>query len=61
MKRQIFALLVGFALTPIGAGAQQPATDTTPGATTATLPTPRPAAGFVQPKTPWGDPDLQGF
>jgi hypothetical protein len=21
----------------------------------------QPAAGFVQPKTPWGDPDLQGF
>src|SRR5678815_5607415 len=27
----------------------------------AVLPTPQPAAGFVQPKTPWGDPDLQGF
>src|SRR5687767_2736301 len=24
-------------------------------------PMPTPAPGFVQPKTPWGDPDLQGF
>ena len=63
MKTQLFALLVGFALSAVGAMAQQPpAAGTTPAATdAATLPTPRPAAGFVQPKTPWGDPDLQGF
>ena len=30
-------------------------------ASAATLPIPQPAPGFVQPKTPWGDPDLQGF
>ena len=24
-------------------------------------PSPQPAPGFVQPKTPWGDPDIQGF
>ena len=24
-------------------------------------PMPQPAPGFVTPKTPWGDPDLQGF
>ena len=63
MKTRLFALLVGFALSSVGAVAQQrPATDATPtGTGAATLPTPRPAAGFVQPKTPWGDPDLQGF
>ena len=63
MKTPLFALLVGFALSSAGAVAQQrPATDTTPtGTDAATPPTPRPAAGFVQPRTPWGDPDLQGF
>ncbi|HET9192055.1 MAG TPA: hypothetical protein VFO21_04205, partial [Vicinamibacterales bacterium] len=29
--------------------------------TTAPPPMPQPAPGFVTPKTPWGDPDLQGF
>jgi hypothetical protein len=48
MKRQLVALFAGLALSSIGAGAQQ-------------LPTPHPADGFVQPKTPWGDPDIQGF
>ena len=63
MKTRLFALLVGFALSSVGAVAQQQAaTDATPtGTGAATLPTPRPAAGFVQPRTPWGDPDLQGF
>ena len=63
MKRQLFALLVGFALSSVGAVAQErPATDTTAaGPRAATLATPQPAAGFVQPKTPWGEPDLQGF
>jgi hypothetical protein len=31
------------------------------GAAAQELPLPRPAEGFVQPKTPWGDPDIQGF
>ena len=58
MKHQLFVLAVGFVLISTGALAQQPpATDATPTA----LPLPRPAADFVQPKTPWGDPDLQGF
>ena len=63
MKTQLFALLVGFALSSVGAAAQErPATDTAPaGTAAASLPIPQPAAGFVQPKTPWGDPDLQGF
>ena len=63
MKTQLVALLVGFALSSVDAVAQErPATDAAPtGTDAATLPTPRPAAGFVQPKTPWGDPDLQGF
>src|SRR6188472_1143446 len=63
MKKALLALLVGFTLSSADAVAQdQAATDTTPtAATVAALPTPQPAAGFVQPKTPWGDPDLQGF
>jgi hypothetical protein len=63
MKTRLFALLVGFILSSVGAMAQQPSSaGTTPtGTGGATLPTPLPAAGFVQPKTPWGDPDLQGF
>jgi len=63
MKQQTFALLVGIALSSVGAAAQQrPAADTTStGTAAASLPIPRPADGFVQPKTPWGDPDLQGF
>ena len=63
MKKALLALLVGFTLSSADAVAQdQAATDTTPTGTSAdTLPVPRPAAGFVQAKTPWGDPDLQGF
>jgi len=63
MKHQILALLVTFVLSSAGAFAQQPSsTDTSPAGTRApVLPVPQPAAGFVQPKTPWGDPDLQGF
>src|SRR5512145_3467547 len=67
MKTRLFALLVGFALSSVSAVAQQgAATDVAASAVQAgtaavTLPTPRPAAGFVQPRTPWGDPDLQGF
>jgi len=63
MKIQRFALLIGFALSSVDAVAQQQGTTDTPptGTAASTLPTPRPAAGFVQPKTPWGDPDIQGF
>ena len=63
MKKQLPALCVALALSSMGALARQrPATVTTPTAAGATaLPIPRPVAGFVQPKTPWGDPDLQGF
>jgi hypothetical protein len=43
----------------VSAAAQQTPTSTT--APAAAVPTPQPVAGFVQPKTPWGDPDLQGF
>jgi hypothetical protein len=63
MKHQLIAFLSGFILSTVSAFAQQPpATDTTSAGTgAAALPLPQPAAGFVQPKTPWGDPDLQGF
>jgi hypothetical protein len=63
MKHQLIAFFVGFILSTVSAFAQQPpATDTTSaGTAAAALPSPQPAAGFVQPKTPWGDPDLQGF
>jgi hypothetical protein len=58
----ILILLLGFTLSAVDAVAQQPpATDSTSTAGAAALPIPRPAAGFVQPKTPWGDPDIQGF
>ena len=63
MKIRFVALLAGLALSSVGAAAQErPATGPAPAGTgAATLPIPRPAAGFVQPMTPWGDPDLQGF
>src|SRR4029434_8151224 len=48
MKIQSLVPLFAIALIPGAAVAQQ-------------LPSPQPSAGFVQPKTPWGDPDLQGF
>jgi len=48
MTRRLLTLLAGLALTAVGASAQE-------------LPAPRPSDGFVQPKTPWGDPDIQGF
>jgi hypothetical protein len=62
MKTPCLALVVVFALSSVAA-AQQPVTapSTPPAHSADTLPIPRPAAGFVQPKTPWGDPDLQGF
>src|SRR5688572_27742471 len=63
MKTPLFVFLVVIALSSVGVVAQQrPATETPPTSpSAATLPTPQPAAGFVQPRTPWGDPDLQGF
>src|SRR5688572_19839694 len=63
MKTRLFTLLVVLALSSVSALAQaRPATDATPtGASATALPIPAPAPGFVQPKTPWGDPDLQGF
>ena len=63
MTRLLFALLVGFALSSAAVSAQQvPAPQAAPAATdAAALPLPKPAPGFVQPKTPWGDPDIQGF
>ena len=61
MKRTIFALFVAFASASVTIAAQRPAADTPQAPSSATLPVPRPAPGFVPPKTPWGDPDLQGF
>jgi hypothetical protein len=62
MKILRLAILVLIALSPLAASAQPPAAATTPAAvSTGALPIPQPAPGFVQPKTPWGDPDLQGF
>jgi hypothetical protein len=63
MKTRLFVLLVGCALSSVAAMAQQPTSTAAPATGTggAALPAPRPAAGFLQPKTPWGDPDLQGF
>ena len=61
MKRQLFALLVSIAVSAVLAAAQQRSSTETTGAVAAIVPLPQPAAGFVQPKTPWGDPDLQGF
>jgi hypothetical protein len=54
MTTSRLALVVVFALSPVAAVAQQ-------GPSAPPLPIPEPAPGFVQPKTPWGDPDLQGF
>jgi hypothetical protein len=62
MKRRIGVLVVAIVSTSVAAGAQQPAADATRvAATAASLPIPQPAPGFVPPRTPWGDPDLQGF
>ena len=61
MKRPLIALLVAFTSASVAIAAQQPVADTTRTASSATPPIPQPAPGFVQPKTPWGDPDLQGF
>src|SRR5688572_18594810 len=57
MKRYVFALLVAFLSASIAVLAQQPS----PQVAAAAIPQPPAAPGFVQPRTPWGDPDLQGF
>src|SRR5262245_60179588 len=74
MKRAFVAVLVAFVAASTlvsaqrggrgvgrggGAGAGGAQASELPNA--AVLPIPQPAAGFVQPKTPWGDPDIQGF
>ncbi len=61
MKRSLVALLVACASASVAIAAQQPAGTAVRTPSSSTLPIPQPAAGFVQPKTPWGDPDLQGF
>ena len=61
MKTQLVALLVAFALSSVGAAAQQkPAAATPTGAGAATLPIPQPAAGFVQPTDSVGGPRSPG-
>jgi len=60
MQRSLAAFLVAFVSASVALTAQRPADATQP-AGAAAVPIPQPAPGFVQPKTPWGDPDLQGF
>src|SRR5688572_30536323 len=62
MKNTLVAVLVAFVSASALVAAQRgggAAPSELPNA--AVLPIPQPAAGFVQPKTPWGDPDIQGF
>jgi hypothetical protein len=47
MNRPLAALLIAITSATVAISAQ--------------LPVPQPAPGFIQPKTPWGDPDLQGY
>ena len=61
MKTPLVALLVAITSAPVAIAGQQPAADATRTTKSVTLHIPQPAPGFVQPKTPWGDPDLQGF
>ena len=61
MKTPLVALLVAITSASVAIAGQQPAADATRTTNSVTLPIPQPASGFVQPKTPWGDPDLQGF
>ena len=61
MTRLFVALLVAGATASAAINAQRPAADTARTSGSATLPIPKPAPGFLQPRTPWGDPDLQGF
>src|SRR6188768_2735321 len=50
MNRRLVALLAAVIAASIAVAAQGPP-----------LPQTQAVPGFVQPKTPWGDPDLQGF
>ena len=61
MKRQVIALLVALISSSVAIAAQRPVAEGTAAAGVTALPIPQPAPGFVTPKTPWGDPDLQGF
>ncbi len=63
MKRLVVALIVTFGAASGAMAGQQPAAAgaAAPAAASAPPPIPQPAPGFVQPRTPWGDPDLQGF
>ena len=61
MKTPLVALLAAFVLASVAINAQRTAPATTQTAASTTLPIPKPAAGFAPPRTPWGDPDLQGF
>ena len=62
-----FVLVVAFSLVAVTSAAQGRGGGRGAGAADAPRvmgpppPMPQPAPGFVQPKTPWGDPDLQGF
>ena len=60
MTRLLVALLVAFASASVAITAQRSATDAR-SPSSASLQIPRPAPGFTPPRTPWGDPDLQGF
>ena len=60
MNRPAVALIVAFTSATAAVVAQGPQRGATEPSSLAKL-VPQPAPGFVQPKTPWGDPDLQGF
>jgi len=61
MNRLLVALCVALASASAVIAAQEPGIDAARTAASSALPIPQPAPGFVPPKTPWGDPDLQGF
>ena len=67
MNRGLVVLVAAFSLISVTAAAQGRGGGRGAGAADAPRvmgpppPMPQPAPGFVQPKTPWGDPDLQGF
>ena len=61
MTRLLVALLVACASASVAVTAQRPAAAPSRITPSASLPVPQPAPGFVPPRTPWGDPDLQGF
>jgi hypothetical protein len=61
MKTPLLAVGIALIAASGAVTAQRPAAEPARVANAATLPIPQPAPGFVPPKTPWGDPDLQGF